>query len=73
MPHDLDSGNLLRLVGDAERWCAERSRPIRPGMPGCGQGFEEALELELAAILIKDASPAVRERLASHTYDWRSF
>jgi hypothetical protein len=76
-------GNLLRLLGDADRWVrwAVASNPscdarVRNVMSKA-QDKElrgllaemEALEPELAAILIGDASPEVRERLASHTAD----
>jgi hypothetical protein len=76
-------GNLLRLLGDADRWvrwavatnpaCDARVRHLMSK----AQDKElrgllaemPALEPELAAILIDDVSPEVRERLASHTSD----
>jgi len=76
-------GNLLRLVGDADRWVrwAVAANPavdnrIRKVMAKA-QDKElrgllaemRTLEPELAAILINDASPEVRERLAAHTRD----
>jgi hypothetical protein len=76
-------GNLLRLVGDADRWVrwAVAANPacdarVRQAMVKA-QDKElrgllaemRALEPELAAILVDDPSPEVRERLASHTHD----
>jgi hypothetical protein len=76
-------GNLLRLLGDSDRWvrwavatnpaCDARIRHVM----STAQDKElrgllaemPALEPELAAVLIDDASPEVRERLASHTGD----
>jgi hypothetical protein len=76
-------GNLLRLLGDADRWvrwavaanpsCDARVR----GKMAKAQDKElrgllaemRALEPELAELLIGDASPEVRERLARHTFD----
>lgn len=76
-------GNLLRLVSDADRWvrwavatnpaCDARVRQVMAK----AQDKElrgllaemRALEPDLAAILVDDASPEVRERLASHTHD----
>lgn len=76
-------GNLLRLVGDADRWvrwavavnpaCDARVRQVMAkaqdkelrGLLAEMQG----LEPELAAVLLGDASPEVRERLARHTND----
>jgi hypothetical protein len=75
--------NLLRLVGDADRWvrwavatnpaCDARVRHVMAK----AQDKElrgllaemPALEPDLSAILIDDASPEVRERLARHTDD----
>ncbi len=76
-------GNLLRLLGDADRWvrwavatnpsCDARVRHVMSKAPDKelrGLLAEmPALEPELAAGLINDASPEVRERLASHTSD----
>ncbi|KUL33756.1 hypothetical protein ADL15_17330 [Actinoplanes awajinensis subsp. mycoplanecinus] len=76
-------GNLLRLLGDADRWVrwAVAANPsvdarIRHVMANAqdkelrGLAAEMTLlEPDLAALLIKDASPEVRERLASHTTD----
>jgi hypothetical protein len=77
------SANLERLVGDADRWVrwAVGSNPacdarVRQKMVKA-QDKElrgllaemPALEPDLAAILIDDVSPEVRERLASHTGD----
>jgi hypothetical protein len=74
-------GNLLRLVGDADRWVrwAVAANPavdarLRNVMAKA-QDKElrgllaemPALEPDLAALLVTDASPEVRERLASHT------
>jgi hypothetical protein len=77
------SGSLLRLVGDADRWvrwavatnpaCDSRVRHVMATAHDKelrGLLAEQPdLEPELAAILIDDASPEVRERLASHTHD----
>jgi len=75
-------GNLLRLVGDADRWvrwavaanpaCDARVRHLMvkaqdKELRGLVAEMWE-LEPDLAAILVDDASPEVRERLASHTY-----
>jgi hypothetical protein len=76
-------GNLLRLVADADRWVRwavaanpECPAPVREAMVkaqdkelrGLLAEMPE-LEHELAVILVDDASPEVRERLASHTHD----
>ena len=76
-------GNLLRLLGDADRWvrwavaanpaCDARVRHVMSKAPdkelrGLLAEMPE-LEPELAAVLVGDASPEVRERLASHTGD----
>jgi len=75
--------NLLRLVGDADRWVrwAVAANPacdtrVRQQMVKA-QDKElrgllaemPALEPDLAAVLTRDASPEVRERLAAHTED----
>jgi hypothetical protein len=77
------AGNLLRLVGDADRWvrwavgtnpaCDARVRQTMvkaqdKELRGLAAERPE-LEPELAAVLIRDVSPEVRERLASHTHD----
>jgi hypothetical protein len=76
-------GNLVRLVGDADRWvrwavagnpaCDESVRRAMSRTPDKelrGLLAEmRTLEPELAATLIGDASPEVRERLATHTHD----
>jgi hypothetical protein len=76
-------GNLLRLVRDPDRWVrwAVATNPgcdarVRQAMVKAQDkelrgllAETRALEPELAAILIDDASPEVRERLASHTHD----
>ncbi|WP_433830206.1 hypothetical protein ACQP2E_10245 [Actinoplanes sp. CA-015351] len=76
-------GNLLRLVGDADRWvrwavaanpaCDSRIRGVMAKAPdkelrGLLAEMPD-LEPHLAALLIEDASPEVRERLASHSTD----
>ncbi|GIF18984.1 hypothetical protein BJ973_006031 [Actinoplanes tereljensis] len=76
-------GNLLRLLGDSDRWVrwAVASNPsvdarIRfvmhkaqdKELRGLLAEMPE-LEPELAAVLVGDPSPEVRERLASHTRD----
>jgi len=76
-------GNLLRLLGDADRWvrwavaanpaCDARVRQVMlkaqdKELRGLLAEMP-ALEPDLAAILVNDASPEVRERLASHTAD----
>jgi hypothetical protein len=76
-------GNLLRLVADADRWVRwavaanpECPAPVREAMVkaqdkelrGLLAEMPE-LEHELAVVLVDDASPEVRERLASHTHD----
>jgi len=76
-------GNLLRLVRDADRWvrwavatnpaCDVRVREVMAKaqdkeLRGLLAETPD-LEPELAAILVNDASPEVRERLASHTHD----
>lgn len=76
-------GNLLRLLGDADRWvrwavaanpaCDARVRQVMlkaqdKELRGLLAEMP-ALEPDLAAILVGDASPEVRERLASHTLD----
>ncbi|WP_121159567.1 hypothetical protein [Micromonospora pisi] len=76
-------GNLLRLVKDADRWvrwavagnpaCDESVREVMAKAPDKelrGLLAEvRTLEPELAAILVDDVSPEVRERLATHTHD----
>jgi hypothetical protein len=77
------AGNLLRLVTDTDRWVRWAvaanpacDAPVRQAMVKA-QDKElrgllaemQTLEHELAAILVDDASPEVRERLASHTHD----
>jgi hypothetical protein len=77
------AGNLLRLVADPDRWvrwavaanpaCDSRVRQAMvkaqdKELRGLLAEMRE-LEPELAAILVDDASPEVRERLASHTHD----
>jgi len=76
-------GNLLRLVKDADRWvrwavagnpaCDESVRRVMSEAPDKElRGLlaeSRELEPELAARLIDDASPEVRERLATHTHD----
>jgi hypothetical protein len=76
-------GNLLRLVADADRWVrwavaanpacdasVRRAMSRTPDKELRGLLAEmPALEPELAATLIGDASPEVRERLATHTHD----
>jgi hypothetical protein len=76
-------GNLLRLVRDPDRWvrwavaanpaCDTRLRQEMVKAPDKelrGLLAEmPALEPELATVLLDDASPEVRERLASHTHD----
>ncbi len=76
-------GNLLRLVADADRWvrwavagnpsCDE---PVRRAMSRTPDkelrgllAESPVLEPDLAEALIGDASPEVRERLATHTHD----
>ncbi|RLP93955.1 hypothetical protein EAD98_17340 [Micromonospora sp. CV4] len=76
-------GNLLRLVKDADRWvrwavagnpaCDESVRQVMAAAPdkelrGLLAETQE-LEPELAARLINDVSPEVRERLATATHD----
>ncbi|MGC4806169.1 hypothetical protein [Micromonospora sp. DT233] len=76
-------GNLLRLVKDADRWvrwavagnpaCDESVRRVMAEtsdkeLRGLLAESRE-LEPELAARLIEDVSPEVRERLATHTHD----
>jgi hypothetical protein len=76
-------GNLLRLVKDADRWvrwavasnpaCDESVRRVMAAAPdkelrGLLAETRE-LEPELAARLVDDVSPEVRERLATHTQD----
>lgn len=76
-------GNLLRLVKDADRWvrwavagnpaCDESVRRVMAQAPdkelrGLLAQTRE-LEPELAALLVDDVSPEVRERLATHTHD----
>ncbi|MBF9133199.1 hypothetical protein I0C86_30180 [Plantactinospora sp. S1510] len=76
-------GNLLRLVKDADRWirwavagnpaCDESVRRVMSEAPdkelrGLLAETRE-LEPELAAKLVDDVSPEVRERLATHTHD----
>ncbi|GIG92318.1 hypothetical protein [Plantactinospora endophytica] len=76
-------GNLLRLVRDADRWvrwavaanpgCDESVRRVMSEAPdkelrGLLAEMRE-LEPALAARLVDDASPEVRERLATHTHD----
>ncbi|MFG1675393.1 hypothetical protein [Micromonospora sp. NPDC049282] len=76
-------GNLLRLVRDADRWvrwavagnpaCDESVRRVMAEAPdkelrGLLAETRE-LEPELAARLVDDVSPEVRERLATHTHD----
>ncbi|MFI5837838.1 hypothetical protein ACIA5A_29590 [Micromonospora sp. NPDC051300] len=76
-------GNLLRLVKDADRWvrwavagnpaCDESVRRVMAEAPdkelrGLLAETRE-LEPELAARLVGDVSPEVRERLATHTHD----
>ncbi|MBM0255874.1 DUF2336 domain-containing protein [Micromonospora sp. 4G55] len=75
--------NLLRLVKDPDRWvrwavagnpaCDESVRRVMSEAPdkelrGLLAEMRE-LEPELAARLIDDVSPEVRERLATHTHD----
>ncbi|WP_329109112.1 hypothetical protein OG792_10475 [Micromonospora sp. NBC_01699] len=76
-------GNLLRLVRDADRWVrwAVAGNPgcdesVRRAMAEAQDKelrglLAESRELEpdLAAMLINDVSPEVRERLAIHTHD----
>ena len=76
-------GNLLRLVADPDRWvrwavagnpaCDESVRRAMARTPDKelrGLLAEmRTLEPDLAAMLIGDASPEVRERLATHTHD----
>jgi hypothetical protein len=76
-------GNLLRLVADPDRWvrwavagnpaCDESVRRAMSRTPDKelrGLLAEmRTLEPDLAATLIGDASPEVRERLATHTHD----
>ena len=76
-------GNLLRLIGDADRWVrwAVAANPavdarIRFVMSKAQDKELRGLlaemwplEPDLAAVLITDVSPEVRERLASHTWD----
>lgn len=76
-------GNLLRLVKDADRWvrwavagnpaCDESVRQVMAQAPDKElRGLlaeSRTLEPELAAALIDDVSPEVRERLAAHTQD----
>ncbi|MER7166340.1 hypothetical protein ABT336_09775 [Micromonospora sp. NPDC000207] len=76
-------GNLLRLVKDADRWvrwavagnpaCDESVRRVMADardkeLRGLLAESRE-LEPELAARLVGDVSPEVRERLATHTHD----
>ncbi|WP_433349822.1 hypothetical protein [Micromonospora sp. CA-111912] len=76
-------GNLLRLVKDDDRWvrwavagnpaCDESIRQVMSEasdkeLRGLLAELRE-LEPELAAKLIDDVSPEVRERLATHTHD----
>ncbi|WP_434742018.1 hypothetical protein [Micromonospora sp. SH-82] len=76
-------GNLLRLVKDADRWvrwavagnpsCDESIRRVMAEardkeLRGLLAESRE-LEPELAAGLVGDVSPEVRERLATHTHD----
>ncbi|MGW4463464.1 hypothetical protein [Micromonospora sp. NPDC004704] len=77
------AGNLLRLVRDADRWVrwAVAGNPgcdesVRRAMAQAQDkelrgllAETRELEPELAAILIDDVSPEVRERLAIHTHD----
>jgi leucine rich repeat (LRR) protein len=76
-------GNLLRLIGDADRWVrwAVAANPavdarVRHVMSKAQDKELRGLlaemwplEPDLAAVLIADPSPEVRERLASHTWD----
>ncbi|MEH1166876.1 hypothetical protein V6V47_15970 [Micromonospora sp. CPCC 205539] len=77
------TGNLLRLVKDADRWvrwavagnpaCDESVRRVMSEasdkeLRGLLAETRE-LEPELAAKLVDDVSPEVRERLATHTHD----
>ncbi|MGC4891529.1 hypothetical protein [Micromonospora sp. DT227] len=76
-------GNLLRLVKDADRWvrwavagnpgCDESVRRAMADAPDKElRGLlaeRRELEPELAARLVDDVSPEVRERLATHTHD----
>ncbi|MFI5925812.1 hypothetical protein ACIA3K_07465 [Micromonospora sp. NPDC051543] len=76
-------GNLLRLVKDADRWvrwavagnpaCDESVRRVMVATPDKElRGLlaeTRDLEPHLAAELVEDASPEVRERLATHTHD----
>jgi hypothetical protein len=76
-------GNLLRLVADADRWVrwAVAGNPacdesVRRAMSRTSDkelrgllAEMRTLEPDLAARLIDDASPEVRERLATHTHD----
>ncbi|MBE1489378.1 hypothetical protein [Plantactinospora soyae] len=76
-------GNLLRLVKDADRWirwavagnpgCDESVRRVMSEAPDKElRGLlaeRRDLEPDLAARLIDDVSPEVRERLATHTHD----
>lgn len=76
-------GNLLRLISDADRWVrwAVAANPavdarIRFVMSKAQDKELRGLlaemwplEPDLAAVLIEDVSPEVRERLASHTWD----
>lgn len=75
--------NLQRLVKDADRWvrwavagnpaCDESIRRVMAEAPDKElRGLlaeRRELEPELAARLVDDVSPEVRERLASHTHD----
>ncbi|WP_141725283.1 DUF2336 domain-containing protein [Micromonospora pallida] len=75
--------NLLRLVKDADRWvrwavagnpaCDESIRRVMAEAPDKElRGLlaeRRELEPELAARLLDDVSPEVRERLATHTHD----
>ena len=75
--------NLLRLVKDADRWvrwgvagnpaCDESIRRVMAEAPDKElRGLlaeRHELEPELAARLVNDVSPEVRERLATHTHD----
>ncbi|MEV6811715.1 hypothetical protein [Micromonospora sp. NPDC051296] len=75
--------NLLRLVKDADRWvrwgvagnpaCDESIRRVMAEAPDKElRGLlaeRRELEPELAAGLVDDVSPEVRERLATHTHD----
>ena len=77
------AGNLLRLVADPDRrvrWAVAANpgcdAPVRQAMAKAPDkelrgllAEMPALEHELAAFLVDDASPEVRERLASHTED----